>query len=133
MNVLASFLPLAAIGISAPGADQSEQLEKIALAVSSVQTCEQLGYSVDRAALLDWTRSAQQDAIASGQSEAEARTALEEAVNARHAADYERFADAKRMQHSEELVARNNQLWRSRCRGLSHDPLTAAYFAAAED
>lgn len=133
MGILVSALPFVAVGLTAAQADYSEQYEKIAVAVSSVQTCEQLGYTVDREGLVAWTKQAQQSAMASGLSEAEARARLEQAVNAQHAADFERFADAKRMEHSEELVSRNNRLWRSRCSGLAEEPSSAAYFTKAGD
>ena len=133
MGILVSALPFVAVGLTAAQADYSEQYEKIAVAVSSVQTCEQLGYTVDREGLVAWTKQAQQSAMASGLSEAEARARLEQAVNAQHAADFERFADAKRMEHSEELVSRNNRLWRSRCSGLAEKPSSAAYFTKAGD
>lgn len=133
MGILVSALPFVAIGLTAAQADYSEQYEKIAVAVSSVQTCEQLGYTVDREGLVAWTKQAQQSAMASGLSEAEAHARLEQAVNAQHAADFERFADAKRMEHSEELVSRNNRLWRSRCSGLAEEPSSEAYFTKAGD
>ncbi|MXO50787.1 hypothetical protein GRI42_05640 [Erythrobacter gaetbuli] len=133
MGILVSALPFVAIGLTAAQADYSEQYEKIAVAVSSVQTCEQLGYTVDREGLVAWTKQAQQSAMARGLSEAEARARLEQAVNAQHAADFERFADAKRMEHSEELVSRNNRLWRSRCSGLAEEPSSEAYFTKAGD
>ena len=133
MGILASALPFVAIGLTAAQADYSEQYEKIAVAVSSVQTCEQLGYTIDREGLVAWTKQAQQSAMASGLSESEARARLEQAVNAQHAADLERFADAKRMEHSEEAVARNNRLWRSRCSGLAEEPMSAAFFSKADD
>ena len=133
MGILVSALPFVAVGLTAAQADYSEQYEKIAVAVSSVQTCEQLGYTVDREGLVAWTKQAQQSAMASGLSEAEARARLEQAVNAQHAADFERFADAKRMEHSEELVSRNNRLWRSRCSRLAEEPSSAAYFTKAGD
>lgn len=132
MGILVSALPFVAIGLTAAQADYSEQYEKIAVAVSSVQTCEQLGYTVDRDGLVGWTRDAQQSAMASGLTETEARARLEQAVNAQHAADFERFADAKRMEHSQELVARNNRLWRSRCSGLADGSMTAAFFTKAD-
>lgn len=130
MHFLASVLPLLSIGIAAPATDYSEQFEKIAIAASSFQTCEQLGFSVDRQGIADWSRAAKQNAVAAGASEDEARAELEKVVRHEWNIVLDRHARAKIMQHSPKHVARNNRLWQSRCEKLAEDPWSAPYFSA---
>ncbi|MXO48812.1 hypothetical protein GRI69_11145 [Erythrobacter vulgaris] len=130
MHLLASVLPLLSVGIAAPPTGYSEQFEKIAVAASSFQTCEQLGYSVDRQGIASWTRAAKQNAVAAGASEDEARNKLQKVVRTEWKSVLDRHARAKIMQHSPKHVARNNRLWQSRCENLAEDPWSAPYFSA---
>tara|TARA_R110002072_G_scaffold38314_22_gene111072 strand:+ start:11915 stop:12316 length:402 start_codon:yes stop_codon:yes gene_type:complete len=132
MALLAFVGPLVLIGISAPQADYAEQFQKIAVATSSFQTCEQLGFAVDRQGIVDWIGTAKKNALATGVSEYVAQAELEEAVRFEWQNVLDRHAQALVMQHSPKHVTRNNRLWRSRCGELAKDPWSAPYFLAGQ-
>lgn len=131
MSLFAILVPAAAVSLAAPQADTQRQFDLIADAVTSAQTCEQIGFSVDRQGIVDWSLEAKADAMASGLSEPEAQTALEDAVREEYGRVLERFARAKIMDHAIDNVKRNNRNWHLRCEDLSKDPFTASYFSKA--
>ena len=98
MALLAFVGPLVLIGISAPQADYAEQFQKIAVATSSFQTCEQLGFAVDRQGIVDWIGTAKKNALATGVSEYVAQAELEEAVRFEWQNVLDRHAQALVMQ-----------------------------------
>lgn len=129
MKFLASAAVLLSAGVNAQSMDYSEQFEKIALAVTSFQTCESLGYSVDRQGISNWIKSAKASAIATGLEEGEANAALEASVDFKWQRVLNRHSRALVMQHSSEHVWRNNRHWKSRCEKLANDPLISRYFS----
>lgn len=129
MFYFASVLPLVTLGIGAPQSEYLEQFEKISVAASSFQTCEQLGFSVDRQGIVEWSRTAKQQAVAAGMSEHDADVKLKAVAQSEWQRVLDRHAEASLMQHSQEHVARNNRLWLSRCEKLAMEPSSARYFS----
>ena len=132
MTVLTSAVAILATGLSTPSMAYSEQVETIALATASFQTCEQLGFSVDRKGISDWIESAQEGAIAAGMDETEVQSRLKSRIDFEWHRALDRHARAKLMQHSPENVWRNNRYWQSRCEKLADDPASSRYFSQPE-
>lgn len=129
MNLLTSAVAILSAGVSAPSTAYSEQVENIALATASFQTCEQLSFSVDRKGISDWIKSAKESAIAAGMDEAEVHSNLKSKVDFEWQRALDRHARATLMQHSPENVWRYNRYWQSRCEKLADDPATSKYFS----
>lgn len=129
MSYLTSAMAFLSVGIGAPSMPYSEQVEKIARATTSFQSCEQLGFSVDRQGISDWIKSAKATAIAAGMDEGEVHANLKSKVDFEWQRTLDRHARALLMQHSTDHVWRNNRYWLSRCEKLADDPSSSKYFS----
>ena len=129
MNLFISVIAALSAGASTPSNEYSEQVENIALAAASFQTCEQLGFSVDSEGISEWIKSAKETAIAAGMDEADVHSYLKSEVDLEWRRALNRHARAKLMQHSPEHVWRNNRFWQSRCEKLAGDPTSSKYFS----
>ena len=129
MSMFTTTIVAAILGTGMSATPYAEQVESIALATASFQTCEQLGFSVDRQGISDWIESAKANAIAAGMDQSEVNSYLKAKIDFEWQRTLDRHAQALLMQHSPDHVWRNNRFWTSRCKRLAEDSLSSAYFS----
>jgi hypothetical protein len=109
--------------------EPEKQFEAIATAVNSADTCEQLGFTVDRSGLADWGESAREQTVAAGWTYEDATDALFAAVERERQRVLQRHARVLLMRHSIESTDRNKSNWNKRCEKLASLQLSGAYFS----
>ncbi len=109
--------------------EPERQFEAIADAVTSADTCKQLGFAVDRDGLADWGENAREYAVTVGWTYEEATDALFAEVESERRRVLQRHARVLLMGHSIDNRDRNKRNWLERCNGLASSPLSGAYFS----
>lgn len=125
---------LAAVGT--PALDREtikEEYRSITIATTSLPSCQQIGYTVDRDGLIEWSEAARARAVAAGASVEEAREKLFNDVRFEHNRLIDRFSTL--------IIGRNNAFtpldfskrargyWKRRCEELARNEPTAGYFS----
>jgi hypothetical protein len=106
-----------------------KQFKLIADAVTSADTCEQLGFAVNRSGLADWGEDARQQAVSLGWTYEAATSALFTEVDAERQRVLQRQSRVLMMSHSIDNTDRHKRHWQKRCDKLASSPLSSAYFS----
>ncbi len=124
-------LPVALIGSAAAATETGSKFAEVADAVAAAHTCEQLGFTVDRAGIIALSDRTKDAAIAQGMEREQASLAMQRAVAAEMQRWNNRWIEARRMSHAPDNVHRYNRALNKRCRALASHALTSPYFTEA--
>ena len=112
--------------------DLETRFARSADAVVLAETCETLGFGVDREGIAALAVDVQGDAVSGGMSAEQAKLRMKAEIEAEFQRRDEHFARASIMSHARENVERFNRLQFKRCEKLANHAMTAPYFRAPQ-
>lgn len=119
------------IAVPAAAGNQAANFDLAAEAVVSADTCEAMGFGVDRQGIAVLAVNVQQIAVWNGLTERQAAAKMRTAVASEFAQRDAEFARAKIMEHAPDNVDRFERRWIKRCERLAGEALTAPYFVGS--
>lgn len=116
-----------------PNKETQKEFSLVADAITQAQSCESLGFSVDRDGLVDWSQEAKGRAMEQGMSQADADAMMQDGIDADYARMKSDFEKMKRMANSPDHVQRHNYKLRKGCRKLAKHEKAGLYYSEGED
>lgn len=130
LSVLASLASAASPGLEAKAVKR--EYRELTIATTSLPTCQQIGFEVDREALIEWSEAAQARAVAAGASEDRAREKLYDDVRFEFGRLQDRFSTLILLQGSIstplDFSKRARGYWKRRCQELAREGQSADIF-----
>lgn len=133
--VLLAPLLAASVGATAENPQIEDEYRQITIAVTSLPSCRQLGYSVDREGLIAWSEAARSRAVAAGATEREAEARLISDIRFEHQRLMDRFQTVVLLNKTNKSTGvpraftdRVRGYWVQRCDELARDDATAGFF-----
>lgn len=105
-----------------------EQFNLVADAVTSAQTCSQMGYKVDFDGIVELKALVRDNAVADGMDGAEADRLQEDSIARKYVWLKKKFDRADRMVKEADSRRRHKRFWTDRCEQLSKDDRIARFF-----
>ena len=132
MRILLAFsLTLAAMSTASVAQDNGDyrgQIEIAADAVTSAQTCSQIGYQVDFDGIAQFSTQAREAALSDGVETEVYDRLFNERITRKYDWLQQRFVRASRMVEDSENRARHKRFWMKRCERLSDNALVSSLF-----
>lgn len=112
--------------------ETKKEFSVISDAVTQAQSCQSLGFSVDRDGLMSWSTEAKARAVEEGMSPDEADEMMQDGIDRKYAKMEATMKKASEMSHSYDHVQRHNHKLRKGCKKLSKHEKAGLYVIEGE-
>lgn len=133
MRLMILVLPVAAAVSSAAAAQISKEHRKafslVADAITSGQTCNEIGYQVDFEGVVGFRGKVEDAAVADGHNPAEVRKEIDERIRLRYRMLKRRFNRDELNARSDSQRGQHHRYWTKQCNKLADNDLTADLFS----
>lgn len=129
---LAASVLFAATSLAQDETAHKKQIDVVADAVTSAQTCAEMGYRVDFDGILAFREQTRDAAVRDGMDAAEVEALQQDAIDRKYKWLSQKYANADRMVEESDNRWRHKKFWDKRCKQLSKNESARSFFKRIE-